>query len=412
MKSSRNSRMSAVALLSLFFLLPFTSASSKPTIAIIDEKVASSRMHQRESLLYSPSPHHQAFHLEVVGGLLHVLAPYADTTTLYLHPLNFPGRPIDFGFMDLLAGYNAELRGLPVLSMPHHDVLIFVSPEYRIDYVREFIERSKPKAVVAFIHNGDADTITQMPKLHPNVHIVTLAPHVANFSSPRINLTEIEWFLPLIGHNASSPCHEDALPTCLAGFAIQGAMDSRRRNYSQVWEQMLGHLASSPDLNKDGRYMINVVGSGSPDKLEVPRALLDPARPRVVPHVNLGFKAFYDVIYHNLGLIPTLASDSYYDRKFSSTVISSLVTSSPLIVTQRFLDSYTFLDSSHVFVQREGESTMDAALRLLRTPPAELAALRKAINSKREELNRRAEVFLNKVILDAQSKPDLGPLPQ
>ena len=354
----------------------------------------------------------QAFHLEVVGGLLHVLAPYADTTTLYLHPLNFPGRSIDFGFMDLLQGYNAQLRGLPVLSMPHHDVLIFVSPEYRIDYVREFIERSRPKAVVAFIHNGDADTVTQMPTLHPNLHIVTLAPHVAEFSSPRLNVTHLEWFLPLIGHNASSPCPEDATGSCLAGFAIQGAMDSRRRNYSQIWEEMEGHLASSSDLAGDPRYMVNVVGSGSPDKLEVPAALQNSKQPRVVPHVNLGFKAFYDVIYHNLGLIPTLASDSYYDRKFSSTVISSLVTSCPLIVTRRFLESYTFLDSRHVFVQEDKETTMDAALRLLRSPPSAIAALRGAINDKREELNKRAKLFLNKVIADSASKPDSGPKPR
>ena len=32
----------------------------------------------------------QAFHLEVVGGLMNVLAPYAGSTTVYLHPLNFP----------------------------------------------------------------------------------------------------------------------------------------------------------------------------------------------------------------------------------------------------------------------------------------------------------------------------------
>ena len=42
----------------------------------------------------------QAFHLEVVGGLIHVLAPYAETTTVYLHPLNFPDRPADFGFVN------------------------------------------------------------------------------------------------------------------------------------------------------------------------------------------------------------------------------------------------------------------------------------------------------------------------
>lgn len=38
------------------------------------------------------------------------------------------------------------------------------------------------------------------------------------------------------------------------------------------------------------------------------------------------FDDFYELIYHNFALIPALASDSYYDRKFSSTLITSMVT--------------------------------------------------------------------------------------
>lgn len=52
---------------------------------------------------------------------------------------------MDYGFLELVKGFRAQLRGLPVLSVPHFDIIIFVSPEYRIDYVREFIDKSKPK---------------------------------------------------------------------------------------------------------------------------------------------------------------------------------------------------------------------------------------------------------------------------
>ena len=143
-------------------------------------------------------------------------------------------------------------------------------------------------------------------------------------------------------------------------------MDGRRRNYTLVWEQLDARLKASATLRGDERFMINVVGSGSRSKLEVgtrtflritptylcngwcftvsnispsspPRHLL-PSTPhdspplppqvppqldaRVCPHVNLHFDAFYDLIYHNFALIPTLASEAYYDRKFSSTVIT------------------------------------------------------------------------------------------
>lgn len=94
-------------------------------------------------------------------------------------PLTLQDRPVDFGFVDTILRYKAQLRGLPVLNMPHHDILIFVSPEYRVDYVRELIERSKPKAVIAMIHNGDVEGIQHMKQLHPNLHLFTLSPHVA-----------------------------------------------------------------------------------------------------------------------------------------------------------------------------------------------------------------------------------------
>lgn len=49
------------------------------------------------------------------------------------------------------------------------------------------------------------------------------------------------------------------------------------------------------------------------------------------------FLDFYNLIAHNFALIPALASESYYDRKFSSTLITSLVTNTPVIVDHRFL---------------------------------------------------------------------------
>ncbi len=38
------------------------------------------------------------------------------------------------------------------------------------------------------------------------------------------------------------------------------------------------------------------------------------------------FQDFYELIRQNLALLPALASDAYFDRKFSSTLITSLVT--------------------------------------------------------------------------------------
>ncbi len=154
---------------------------------------------------------------------------------------------------------------------------------------------------------------------------------------------KLEWMLPLVGHRPSNSCSVAELGSgCLSGFAIQGNMDSRRRNYTLIWNQIDERLNASQTLRQDSRFKINVVGSGqrpgsavrnivlavlnhlwlprpgsgSPSKLEVPERLSE----RVLPHVNLRFDDFYDLIHHNLALLPTLASEAYYDRKFSSTV--------------------------------------------------------------------------------------------
>jgi hypothetical protein len=120
--------------------------------------------------------------------------------------------------------------------------------------------------------------------------------------------------LPLVGHQTRSPCKDEELRTCLSGFAIQGNMDSRRRNYTVIWNQLQERLDASEDLRHDNRFKINVVGSGDPSKLEVPLSL----EQRVRPHVNLRFDDFYDLVYHNFALIPTLATESYFDRKVCS----------------------------------------------------------------------------------------------
>ena len=89
-------------------------------------------------------------------------------------------------------------------------------------------------------------------------------------------------------------------------------MDSRRRNYTLIWDQLDRRLNASAALRNDKRFLVNVVGSGSPAKLEVPLRL----EQRVLPHVNLRFDDFYDLIHHNFALIPTLASEAYFDSEW------------------------------------------------------------------------------------------------
>ncbi len=75
----------------------------------------------------------------------------------------------------------------------------------------------------------------------------------------------------------------------------------------------------------------------SPTILRLPSTLHGLALPRRTLTPSCSFNEFYELISHNFALIPALASDAYYDRKFSSTLITSLVTSTPVIVDWRFI---------------------------------------------------------------------------
>lgn len=52
----------------------------------------------------------------------------------------------------------------------------------------------------------------------------------------------------------------------------------------------------------------------------------DPVKDLVAVYKNPPYPIFYDVVHHSFGLVPMLANPQYYKSKFSSTVLTSLIT--------------------------------------------------------------------------------------
>lgn len=59
-----------------------------------------------------------------------------------------------------------------------------------------------------------------------------------------------------------------------------------------------------------------------------------------------------------------LGSDAYLKAKMSSTVLTSLVSGTPVIADRAVLNAYTFLTADDVFLMRPGEDEVDAMLRV------------------------------------------------
>jgi hypothetical protein len=63
-----------------------------------------------------------------------------------------------------------------------------------------------------------------------------------------------------------------------------------------------------------------------------------------------------------------LGNINYLIQKMSSTVVSSLMTSVPIIADARVLASYTFLQPEHVFVMGPKETELDVMQRVSGAP--------------------------------------------
>lgn len=373
------------------------SVPAKPRVAIVNEV---------------------AWHVEVVLGLLYALREYEPT--VYVHPDALPGGVIDMGVAAYLAARGDGTRLLPLpqpaSSAPPADVVVSVSPERTPSYTQAFIAAAAPARVIAYVHNGDAaDKLrSSLLGLHPGVTFLTLAPHVAAAVKQAWGpgyQERVDWALPVYPHtplpassnriSSSSSSSEGAAGCslasysadrpCLGGFGIQGLLNSQRRNYSRIWAEVAERLG---ELRADSRFSIHVLGRGQAHLLRIPR----PLRPHVKVHLRLQYTPFYARLASNLALVPSFASSAYYESKFSSTVITSLAVGTPMIVDPDFLRAYGFVDAGAVVVQARDESLVDVLLRVLRLPPAELFAARRAVSSLAQRMNERTASVVRRLI--------------
>lgn len=145
---------------------------------------------------------------------------------------------------------------------------------------------------------------------------------------------------------------------------------------------------------------VHVLGKSETHDLEVPDDIHHIAQ----VDANLTFTDYYKHIYNTNAVLLYLSSDSYIIDRFSSAVIASLVTSTPIIADQAFLNAYSFLDSSHVFIQGTQESELDVMKRVLQSTPHLLMKKRSNVYDLREELNMEfytfAETVLSAVYMD------------
>ncbi|GBF89288.1 hypothetical protein Rsub_02165 [Raphidocelis subcapitata] len=345
------------------------------------------------------------FHLEVVAGAVNVLQQLTtEPVDVYL-----PEKVVKANWYGFLS-WMGEMEDVRLIDsnnydgVTHYDLVWFISPEFRppalkmsvAEHVKatgEMIARMQAKVVMLMVHNGHLpeDVFNGVASLAtPGVPLLTLAPHVASSIANRTRSPG--WLLPTLPFAPAAPCalaDVKAGRQCVRGFSVQGRIEKSRRNYTQVWEQIGGHKRHQRTSATASNFKLNILGE-LVEAFAVPVEVQD----MVSVYKNPPYNVFYDVVAHSLGLVPMLASDLYYKSKFSSTVLTSLITGTPIIADQRLLDAYTMLDRSTTYYQAPSQSELDVMFAISKTPADELWRTRDAVVALRERLNSEARAMI------------------
>ncbi|KAL0955052.1 hypothetical protein HGRIS_003970 [Hohenbuehelia grisea] len=162
----------------------------------------------------------------------------------------------------------------------------------------------------------------------------------------------------------------------LSNAVIQGAFFSERRDYKQLFKDLMEDLAKDPSvwgylpLGDQPSYSVDpqsrspfhlfLIGSGW---LEIPTELKN----IVSMHVDLTYNQFYKMMGEMDICIPAFAGEAYFQHKASSTFAMALECDVPILVNRRTRATYTYSDDDRAVVTRPAVMREIAAIRALRT---------------------------------------------
>lgn len=350
------------------------------------------------------------YHYDVTAGLLYTLRPYTKRLDVILNRYTRSGTAD--GAWDVLKWSKGSFKYLtPALVQkepPEYDLAILVSADYEPPENLEVLRKLRLKTIVAIVHNHDYKDLSKLMSWTKDVRLLTLSPHVADAveeaarkAAPPGKLPPpVDWALPTLPFKPRTSClhatEVDLMGGCVHGFVLQGKFSNLRRNYSSIWTQIstrLPDLTAGPSAHFFG---IKVLGKGDDARLNIPEDLM----PHAKIMKRLQFRSFWDVIHHSFALIPALASDKYYNGKFSSTIVTSLTAGTPVIADDRFLAAYRMFTNASVYYQAPGEQEVDVMLRVMRTPALQVRAVRHALVEVRRQLNVQAGEYFKGVLED------------
>ncbi|KAH7152687.1 hypothetical protein EDB81DRAFT_431935 [Dactylonectria macrodidyma] len=207
-----------------------------------------------------------------------------------------------------------------------------------VDFARKWAEKGKLDFVALSQHTADFLLKETIPKWKADYSVTARV-------------------LPPVFPVEHPPNEEEGI-----SLAMQGDYSSGRRDYEHIFTGLGGVIEKleSPDsTQKNQSLQLHVIGHGTTPK--VPKV----AEGHVIFDASLSYPDFYAVLSRAFAVIPGFASDTYLDRKASSTVPASLIAGAPLLVNDAILKAYSYLPREAAWVAKSGEEDMDAIKRMI-----------------------------------------------
>ncbi|RSM17452.1 hypothetical protein CDV31_003701 [Fusarium ambrosium] len=154
----------------------------------------------------------------------------------------------------------------------------------------------------------------------------------------------------------------EANPNDPISLAMQGDYSSGRRDYNGIFNHLgsvIRKANETTDNHEPEEVVLHVIGHGT--QPEVPEHVKN----NIFFDSGLSYPDFYALLSRSFSIIPGFASDTYYDRKASSTIPASLIAGAPIVANEELLNAYTYLPKEVTWVARPGEGEMDTIERVI-----------------------------------------------
>ncbi|KAF4983362.1 hypothetical protein FZEAL_1214 [Fusarium zealandicum] len=314
-------------------------------------------------------------HDEVAAALLHSFGGQENTQLdAYFANQRFqmPAIMGNFSLKANLTVHKYDAFAPAMLKGPRPHVIVSTTCEFDLDRATTpFVELLKAGTTYLFCtihhadrwHQGKYVQVVRGWAEHDMVDFVGLSQHTVDFllkeSIPKwhsiANITT-RVIPPVFPVNVPDDV-DDGI-----SLAMQGDYSSGRRDYTGIFNHLGSVIRKAGESGKDRdaeKVALHVIGHGKTP--EVP----DHVKSNIIFDQGLSYPDFYALLSKSFSIIPGFASDTYFDRKASSTIPASLIAGAPIVASEELLKAYSYLPREATWVARPGEGEMDVIERVI-----------------------------------------------